>query len=321
MSDMKTTLPNARVTPRFAGVCTFFRYPRIEDVPGAPDWAIYGCPFDTGVTFRPGTRFGPRAIRDASQYIKNYHIEHDVTVPEALSLCDAGDAPVHPHDCEENHRLMSEFALGLGDAGTTKLLAFGGDHSIALGNIRATWERRGRPAGGMALIHFDAHVDTLDATWGEQYGHASPFKRAIDAGYIDPARMISVGVRGPLNTKDDLAYAKDHGVRIVTPAEYRAAGPGLLRDFVAELGGAEAYLSFDIDCFDPVYAPGTGTPAIGGLSSSEGLGAMAALAGANIAGADVVEVLPDRDHAQMTALLAAQVGFEVLAIDAAGRAG
>jgi len=319
MSDSKTKLPDARTTPRFAGVCAFYRYPLICDVLDegkAVDWAVYGCPFDTGVSFRPGTRFGPRAVRDASQYIKVHHLEHDVTVTEALSLADGGDAPVNTYSCEANHEGMTEYALTLGDPSRTKLLAFGGDHSIALGNIRATWERRGKPEGGLAMIHFDAHLDTVDALWGEKYGHASPFIRAIEKGYVDPKRMMTVGVRGPLNTKKDLDYAKEHGVRVVTAPEFRAAGVSVLREFVEGLGGAEAYLSFDIDCFDPVYAPGTGTPAIGGLTSAEGLEALRSLAGVNLVGADVVEVLPDRDHAQVTALLAAQVGFECLALAA-----
>jgi len=321
MSEPKTTLPDARVSPRFAGICTFYRYPRLEDVERegkAVDWAVYGAPFDSGVTFRPGARFGPRAVREASQYVKVHHVGHDVTVTHALSLADAGDAPVRTYSCAENDAAMTAWARGVGDPDRTRLLAFGGDHSIALANIRATWERRGRPAGGLALLHFDAHLDTVDAVWGERHGHASPFIRAIEAGYVDPRRMISVGIRGPLNTRTDLDYAKEHGVRVATPEELRSGGPGLLAEFVGSLGGAETYLSVDIDVFDPAYAPGTGTPAVGGLTSAEGLAALRALAGVNLVGADVVEVLPDRDPSGITALLAAQVGFEALALGAIG---
>jgi len=315
----KTTLPDARVSPRFAGICTFYRYPRLSDALAegkAVDWVVYGCPFDSGVSYRPGARFGPRAVREASQYVKVYHLAHDVTVTERLSLADGGDAPVRAYSCEDNHEAMTDYARRLGDAATTKLLAVGGDHSIALGNIRATWERRGRPEEGLALVHFDAHLDTVDAVWGERLGHASPFIRAIEAGYVDPTRMISVGIRGPLNTKTDLEYAKEHGVRVVTPEELRAGGAALLAEFAREIGGAETYMSVDIDVFDPAYAPGTGTPAVGGLTSAEGLAAMRALAGVNLVGADVVEVLPDRDPAGVTALLAAQVGFEAIALAA-----
>jgi len=319
MSEPKTKLPDARAYPRFAGVCTFYRYPRVCDViagGGGVDWAVYGAPFDAGVTYRPGARFGPRAVREASQYIKVYSVEHDVTVTEALSLADGGDAPVQPYSCEGTHELVTEFAMGLGDQGRTRLLMFGGDHSNALANIRASWERAGKPSGGLAMVHFDAHLDTVDALWGEKFGHASPFIRAIEAGYVDPARMISVGVRGPLNSKGDLEYAAKHGVRIVSPERLRDEGVGLLSSFVKELGGAPAYLSFDIDCFDPSAAPGTGTPAVGGLTVAEGLASLRALAGVELLGADVVEVLPDRDPAGVTALLAAQVGFEALALGA-----
>jgi agmatinase len=322
MSKQRTDLPDARFTPRFAGISTFCRYPRLQDVkPGSlpADWAIYGVPFDGGVTYRSGTRFGPRAIRDASQYAKPYHIEHDVNLVEMLSLADAGDAPVQPYDCEENARTVANFALGIGDPKHTKLFAIGGDHSIALPNIRATWERRGKPKRGLALLHFDSHVDTLDKFLGEKYGHASPFIRAIEEGLIDPTRMLTVGVKGPLNTKADLDYAKEKGVTLVTYDRWRREGDGPIREFVERLGDDEAYLSYDIDAVDPAFAPGTGTPSMGGLTSAEALHLLRLLKGANIVGAELVEVLPDRDVAQITALLAAQVIVEVLALDAVRR--
>lgn len=327
MTTPRTALPDARRFPRFAGLCTFCRFPQICHV--APDhqpvdWAVYGIPFDGGVSYRPGARFGPRAIRDASTYIKPYHMVHDVSVTDTLSLADAGDCPISPHSCKETHDLAHEYALTLGDPKRTKLLALGGDHSIALANIRATWARQGKPKGGMALVHFDAHVDTLDSLWGERYGHASPFIRAIEDGMIDPKRMISVGIRGPLNTRDDLLYAQQHGVTIITPNQLRKEGGAeQLVEFVAALKGAPAYCSFDIDVADPVFAPGTGTPAVGGLTTAEILDALQSLvtrpgfAGINLVGADVVEVLPERDPTGVTALLAAQVALELLALDAA----
>ena len=227
MKSMRTALPDSRQFPRFAGISTFCRYPLLEQVPAESspvDWALYGVPFDGGVTYRPGARFGPRAVRDASQYVKRYSIEHDVDVSEVLSLADGGDAPVSPYDCKENAERVVEFAAGVGEAGHTKLLAVGGDHSIAYANIKATWERRGRPAGGLACVHFDSHLDTVDSVWGEKWGHASPFIRAIEEGLIDPKRMISIGIKGPLNTKADLDYARDNGVRIVR-AEETACAP------------------------------------------------------------------------------------------------
>jgi agmatinase len=317
----RTILPDARVTPRFAGIATFCRYPRLEDVmpENRPvDWAIYGVAHDGGTTYRPGARFGPRAIREASQYVKRYHMTHGVDVCEVLSMADAGDAPVCPYGEKETLDTASAWARELADP-TTRLLAVGGDHSIAYANIRATWERRGRPAGGLALVHFDAHLDTVDSVWGEKWGHASPFRRAIEDGFVDPCAMISVGVRGPLNSKEDLEFAREKGVRLVEVDEARGGGVRVLRDFAAGLHGREAYLSFDIDVVDPAAAPGTGTPCPGGLWAHEVFALLRALRGVRLCGADVVEVLPDRDVEGVTALLAAHVMFEILAIDATGR--
>ena len=315
----RTMLPDPRKTPRFAGVCTFCRYPLLERV--APehrpvDWAIYGVPFDGGVTYRPGARFGPRAIREASQYVKRYSIEHDLDVCDVLSLADAGDAPVAPYDCEENARVVASFAASLPDPARTRLLAVGGDHSIAYANIRATWERRGRPAGGLAVVHLDSHLDTIDQTLGEKWSHASPFIRAIEDGLIDPTAMISIGIKGPLNTKADLDYARDRGVTIITREAWAKDGPARLASFVRGVGARETYLTFDIDVIDPAFAPGTGTPSIGGFSSGEAMGILRLLRGIDVVGADVVEVLPDRDLSGNTALLAAHVMFEVLCLAA-----
>ncbi len=312
----KTVLPDSRVSPRFAGVCTFCRYPRLEDVSpaGRPlDWVIYGVPFDGGVTYRPGARFGPRAVREASQYVKRYHLEHGVDVCDVLSMADAGDAPVKPYEVKGTLDAVAAWAVGLEP--TARLMAVGGDHSIAYANIKATWERRGKPKGGLALVHFDAHLDTVDVVWGEKWGHASPFVRAIEDGLVDPKAMVSVGVRGPLNSASDLDFAKKAGVRLVTADEARAGGAGILKQFVSGLGGREAYVTFDIDVFDPSVAPGTGTPCPGGFTAAEGLSLLRALRGMKVAGADVVEVLPDRDVAGITALLAAHVAFEVLSLD------
>ncbi len=325
---MPTHLPNPRSSPRFAGLVTFGRYPRLEDVAAAHlpvNWCVYGVPFDSGVTYRPGARFGPRAIREASQYLKRFHIEHNVDVCEKLSLADAGDSPVKPYDLRENAACVAEWAFGLcpGSRDVTKLLALGGDHSIAYANIRATWLRQGSPRGGLALVHFDSHLDTVESVWGSQWGHASPFLRAIEDGLIDPARMLSIGIKGPLNSSADLDYAKARGITIVTREHAAALGAAgfaqLLAGFVTGLAGAPAYVTFDIDCVDPAFAPGTGTPSVGGFSSTEALAALRALRGINLAGGDVVEVLPDRDVADITSFLAAHVVFEMLALDAAGK--
>ena len=327
----RTRMIDTRTSPRFAGVCTFCRYPRIEDVlaagGGAPDWALYGVPYDTGVTYRPGARFGPRAIRDASAYVKRYSIEHGVDVPGVLSLADAGDAPVRPFHPVETLEGVAAWAAALGDA-STRLLAVGGDHSVAYANIEATWRKFGGGAGaggggggGLALVHLDSHLDTVESVWGERWSHASPFIRAIESGLIDPRAMISIGIKGPLNSAQDLEYARAHGVQIISREAWDAGGAAALAAFVRAAGERPAYVTFDIDVVDPAFAPGTGTPSIGGFSSAQVLGILRSLAGLNIVGADVVEVLPDRDIAQNTALLAAHVIFEILALDAVRRAG
>ncbi len=322
----KTVLPDARVSPRFAGISTFARYPRLEDVlpENAPvDWAIYGVPMDAGVSFRPGARFGPRAIRDASQYVKRYHLQHNVDVCAQLSLADAGDAPVAPFSINDTLDLVESFASSLvtlpAASPNTRLFAVGGDHSISYANIRATYSRLGEPSGGIALIHFDAHLDTVDTLWGEKYSHASPFRRVIEEGFVDPKRMISIGLRGPLNTVDDLAFVKQQGVTLVSCDDFARAPFATLDAFLNRIGKQPAYVTFDIDCVDPAFAPGTGTPCPGGLTSTQSFDLLRRLAGVNVAGADLVEVLPDRDPTGITALLAAHVMFEILALDAFSR--
>lgn len=322
MTSPRTTLVNPRETPRYAGIPTFCRFPRLSDVPPAQspvDWALFGVPFDSGVTYRPGARFGPRAIRAESQYVKPYHMEHDVNIAEALSLADAGDAPVEPFDLEVNVNKVAAFARTLGDPKHTKLMAVGGDHSIALANLRATHERRGKRP--LALIHFDSHLDTVPDLRGEKFSHASPFIRAIEEKLIDPKRMLSIGIKGPLNTKDDLKYARDQGITLVTFEQWKREGTKTIDAFLSKLGDADAYITFDIDCVDPAFAPGTGTPSVGGFTSAEILALLRHVASfkPSIVGADVVEVLPDRDVAGNTALLAAHVMFEILAMDALRR--
>ena len=318
----RTILPNPRLTPRFAGLSTFARYPRLEDVTpdNRPiDWLIFGVPYDSGVTYRPGARFGPRAIRDASQYVKAFHLEHNVDVPGTLSLADAGDAPVKPYNLKETLDFVAWWAKDQPDPTHTKLLALGGDHSIAYANLKATWLRRGQPKGGLAVIHFDSHLDTVDTVWGEQWGHASPFRRAIEDGFIDPKAMLSIGLKGPLNAASDLDFARNAGVTIISDTQFRVDGPRRVADFVKALGNRETYLTFDIDCIDPAFAPGTGTLSVGGFSSAEALAILRSLRGLNIVGGDVVEVLPDRDPAGITAVLAAHIVFEILALSAISR--
>lgn len=327
MTNLRTTLPDARVTPRFAGVCTFCRFPMLELVQKEHrpvDWVVYGVPFDGGVTFRPGARFGPRAVREASQYIKSYSIEQGVNICEVLSLADGGDAPIQPFGLKQTLDGVAAHGVELSEqAGGARLLAVGGDHSIAYANMKATWEHLGRPEGGIPVIHFDSHLDTVDAVWGEKWSHASPFIRAIEEGIVNPLEMISIGIKGSMNSSKDLDYARKHGITIVTHEQWWEGGTGWIEEFLARLGGEGAYISFDVDCVDPAFAPGTGTPVVGGFTSAEVLTLLRDLSeegrGFNVLGADIVEVLPDRDVAGITSMLAAQVLFEILCLDARWR--
>ena len=324
IDDRRTVLPNARMTPRFAGVSTFCRFPRIDDVrvDAQPvDWALYGVPYDGGVTYRPGTRFGPRAIREASQYVKPFNPELDVDIASVFSLADAGDAPVEPYSCKGTLDSVAQWASVIGEPTQTRLLAVGGDHSIAYANIKATFERRGKPDGGLALIHFDTHLDTTDTVWGEKWSHASPFIRAIEDGFIDPKRMISIGIHGALNDPADLQFAGTHGIEVVTYEDLRHRDGGeRIEAFIDRLGDDETYLTFDIDCVDPAFAPGTGTPCCGGLTSAEAIDLVRGCAGVNLVGADLVEVLPDRDVGGITSLLAGRIIFEILSAAAVSAA-
>lgn len=326
----RTELPDPRVVPRFGGLVTFSRWPRVQDVRAASrplDWVALGVPFDSGVTFRPGARFGPRAIREASQTLRRFSIEHGVDLAETLSLADAGDAQTSPFDLQATMELVYQAALSAGGgadkaAGAggakTKVLGLGGDHSITFGLLHAAFERQGRPKGGLGLVHVDSHLDTVDQVWGHGWSHASPFRRAVEAGLVNPRKMISLGIKGPLNSAADLDFAREHGVTIVTAADWHeGAGARRLKAFVRGLRGTPTYVSFDVDAVDPAFAPGTGTPAPGGLTSAQALALLRGLKGLKLAGADVVEVLPDRDVSGITALLAAQIAFEILALDAA----
>lgn len=301
------------------------RLPRLADLGegAAADWIVYGIPFDGGTTFHPGARFGPRAIRDASQYIKPASMELEVNLAEVFSMADGGDSPVAPYGCADNLETATAFAQELGSASQSHLLALGGDHSISLANIRVAWERAGRPASGLACVVFDAHLDTVDAVWGESYGHASFLRRAIEDGCIDASRTMVVGIRGSLNTLDDLEFARSKRVTLVAMQKFIddfAAATREVLDFRSRIGDAPIYLSCDVDAVDPAFAPGTGTPVSGGFTSAQLLGLLRGFAGAQVVGADVVEVCPARDSSGNTAMLAAQVAFEILCLDAVGRA-
>ena len=307
--------PDAAAAPRYTGIRTFARCPHLTDWANA-DLVVIGVPFDTATTYRTGARFGPAAIRDQSQLLRPWHTVHAVDVFAALSILDGGDLAITPGNAQ---RSAQQIADGLGPilaAGAIPLV-LGGDHSIALGELRAHAHRHG-PVG---LVLLDAHADTWDAYYGERYFHGTPFRRALEEGLIDPHRSLLAGMRGPLYGAADLDEPRSWGFEIVPCDELRTWSARAYGARVRErLGDGAAYLSFDIDVLDPTFAPGTGTPEVAGLSTHEALGFLRALAGIAFTGFDVVEVSPQHDGpGQVTALHAAAVAYELMALAALAR--
>jgi agmatinase len=301
--------PDGRVVPRFAGPATFARLPPLDEV-GHADVAIVGIPFDSGVSYRPGARFGPGAIRAASKLLRPFHPDLEVSPFAAQQVADAGDLAVNPFDIDEAIAAI-ETGAGALLKRATSLIALGGDHTIALPLLRAVAARH----GPVALVHFDAHLDTWDTYFGAPYTHGTPFRRAGEEGRFDRDRAVHVGIRGPLYRPTDLTDDAGLGFRIISTADVARLGvdetAGQIR---AVVGAAPLYVSIDIDVLDPAHAPGTGTPEIGGLTSRELQGLLRGLAGLHVVGADVVEVAPAYDHAELTGLAAAGLVYELLAL-------
>jgi agmatinase len=295
--------------PRFAGFATYARLPRLEDVT-ACDVAILGVPFDTGTTYRPGARFGPRGIREGSRLLRSLHPALDVEPFAVHQVADAGDVGCTPFDIDEAIGQIEAAARDLlGDVGT--VVALGGDHTIALPLLRATAAK----FGPVALVHFDAHLDTWDTYFGAAYTHGTPFRRAAEEGLFVSGASMHVGIRGSLFTRQDLVDDRGFGFGIVGAFDYERRSIEEIADEIRRrVGDAPVYVSIDVDVMDPAHAPGTGTPEAGGLTSRELLATLRALDGLPIAGADVVEVAPAYDHAELTTVAAANVAYELLAL-------
>jgi agmatinase len=298
--------------PRFAGIRTFMRAPHTTDLAGV-DAAVYGIPFDTATSFRTGARFGPEAIRSASALLRPYNPAVGVNVVEALSIVDYGDLPVSPGDTERTYGQVEEGLAALVAAGVFPL-ALGGDHSITLAELRALARRH----GPLALVQLDAHGDTWDEYFGQRFFHGTTFKRALEEKLIEPAASVQAGLRGSLYGAEDLESARELGFAVLPCDQLRTLGPGGYGSVVRErIGHRPVFLSFDIDVLDPAFAPGTGTPEVGGLSTAEALAFVRALRGIDLVGADVVEVSPPYDGpGQQTALAAANIAYELLSLRA-----
>ena len=307
---------DAQVIPRFAGVRTFMRLPHVTDLAGV-DAAVYGIPFDTGTSFRAGQRFGPEGIRSASALLRPYNPALDVNVVETLSIVDYGDVPVSPGNTERTYTQVEEGLAAIVDAGVFPL-ALGGDHSITLAELRVLAARH----GPLALVQLDAHGDTWEEYFGQKYFHGTTFKRAVEEGLLDASASVQAGMRGSIYGAHDLQFARDLGFTVLSTEALREMGPAAYGALVRRLtAGKPAFVSFDIDVLDPAFAPGTGTPEVGGLSTAEALAFVRALRGVTLAGCDVVEVSPSYDGVGApTALAAANVAYELLSLYATQKA-
>jgi agmatinase len=303
-------------SPRFAGVRTYMRLPHVTDLDGV-DVAVMGLPFDTATSFRSGARFGPEAIRSASSLLRPYNPEQQVDIFEHVSAVDAGDLPLAPGDTEATYALAEEGLDAVIAAGVFPVV-LGGDHSITLAELRALSRRH----GPLALVHLDAHGDTWHEYFGQRYFHGTTFRRAAEEGVIDPAASVQAGMRGSLYGPEDISAARDLGFAVLSTRELRALGADGYGDLVRErVGDRPAFLSFDVDFCDPAFAPGTGTPEVGGPTSGEALEFVRALHGVALRGCDVVEVAPPYDSpGQPTALLGATVAWEAISLHARARA-
>jgi agmatinase len=297
------------MVPRFAGPATYARLPRLDQVDRC-DVAIVGVPFDGGTTFRPGARFGPAAIRAGSRLMRGYHPGLDVQPFATQQVADAGDIACTPFDIAEAITEIEAGARALLDD-ASHVIALGGDHTIALPLLRAVHARH----GPLALLHFDAHLDTWDTYFGAAYTHGTPFRRAHEEGLLASDRCAHVGIRGPLFAPQDLVDDAAFGFTIVGAFDYLERSVGsIVEELRARIGDLPAYVSIDVDVMDPAHAPGTGTPEAGGITSRELLATLRALQGLDLVAADVVEVAPAYDHAEITSIAAANVVYELLGL-------
>ena len=299
--------PEAREVPRFAGPATFARLPRIDQVERA-DVAVLGVPFDSGTSFRPGARFGPEAVRAGSKLLRPYHLGLDVEPWTTLQLADAGDVAINPFDIVQAVSQIEDAANALyGKA--NRIVSIGGDHTVALPLLRAAHARH----GPVAVVHFDAHLDTWDTYFGARYTHGTPFRRASEEGLLALDHCAHVGIRNSVYALADFDDDRRLGFATVSTLDVARRGVDEAIDRVRDrVGDRPVYISIDIDVLDPAHAPGTGTPEPGGLTTRELQMILHGLADLELIGADVVEVSPAYDHAQLTALAAANVIYDLL---------
>jgi agmatinase len=301
---------DGRLVPRYAGASTFARLPEIDRVSDY-DVAILGLPFDSGVSYRPGARFGPMGIRQASRHLRpGHHVELGCTPFGQIQVVDAGDVPITPFSIDDAMEQISGHASQI-LGGNRRIVAMGGDHTVALPMLRSVV----REHGPVALVHFDAHLDTWDTYFNAPTTHGTIFRRAFEEGLLVEDHSIHVGIRGPIYGAADQDDDRRFGFRTIRASDLSTLGvPGAVGAILERADGLPVYLSVDIDVLDPAFAPGTGTPEMGGLQSRELLEVLRGLQPLNLVGADVVEVAPPYDHAEITTLAAATVMFDVITL-------
>ena len=300
---------DATVVPRFAGAPTFARLPRRDEVDHA-DIMVVGVPFDAGTSYRPGARFGPAHIRESSRLLRPYNPAQDAEPFALAQVVDAGDIAVNPFNIE---LAVDQVEAGMSELVSTgaKVLTLGGDHTIAYPILKSLHAKH----GPITVIHFDAHLDTWDTYFGAPLTHGTPFRRASEEGIIDLGSCLHVGIRGPLYSTDDLSEDQRLGFAILNSTDADTLGvEGMIAAMLKRVGDRPTYVSIDIDVLDPAFAPGTGTPEAGGLSSRELLRIVRALDATNLIGADIVEVSPAYDHAQITGIAAAHLAYELITV-------
>ncbi len=300
---------DATKVPRFAGLGTFARLPRLDEVSEA-DIAIVGVPFDAGVSYRSGARFGPNHIRESSRLLRPYNPAQDASPFALAQVVDAGDIAANPFDIAE---AVEQIGAGMDELLTRNLkpVVLGGDHTIAYPIIKSL----NKIYGPVTVIHFDAHLDTWDTYFGAPLTHGTPFRRASEDGLLDMSSCLHVGIRGPLYTDQDLTDDTALGFQVITAASIDTIGTaGVIEKMLKRVGNKPVYVSIDVDVMDPAFAPGTGTPEIGGLSSREMLTIIRSLDQVNLVGADIVEVSPQYDNAQITGIAAANLAYELITI-------
>ena len=301
--------PDGRVFPRFMGPSTFARLPRPDQV-SSWDVAVVGVPFDIGTSYRPGARFGPIGIRQAARTLRNWHPVMEVAPFGSQQVVDAGDVACSTFVIDDAIATIDDAATELTSDGG-RLLTLGGDHTIAYPLLRALNRRH----GPVALVHFDAHVDTYDTYMGAPFTHGTPFRRASEEGLFVPGHSMHVGIRGSKYGPEDLSEDAGFGFVVMGTWEIETIGiAGYVQRIVERVGDLPLYLSIDIDVLDPAFAPATGTPEAGGFTSRELLGILRGLRGLHLVGADIVEVAPAYDHAEITSIAAANVAYELLSV-------